>query len=54
VLKEWRLLWDGKALIAYRASDGTVALLVNAGEGCVVIEQRVQYGAAAAKAKAKP
>jgi hypothetical protein len=51
VLKEWRLLWDGKALIAYRAANGTIDLLVNAGEGCVVIEQQVRYGAAVKNTK---
>ena len=54
-LKGWRFVWDGKTVVSYGAPDGHVAYLMQAGDGCVIVEQRFASGAAAPAAKnAKP
>jgi hypothetical protein len=54
-LKNWHFAWDGKTVVSYSAPDGHVAYLMQAGAGCVVVEQRIASGAAAPAAKnAKP
>ncbi|MGE5200844.1 MAG: hypothetical protein ACM3O6_02150 [Acidobacteriota bacterium] len=46
-LQGWKLIWDAKTLFGYQSPDSHLIYLMPSAAGCVAIEQRVQYDAAA-------